>query len=136
MFKIFRPIKTILLVVVFMILAVVASVNFSNDENSKIKLKENYFWQEGRNAITFLLFGTENFSKIDFDTKFSFVKNSEKFNQVSFNEARAEFQEKLEIMKLENKFSNFLSFFQGKFAKLDKELPKLEGEEQKRIEDK
>ncbi len=126
MFKIFRPIKTILLVVVFMILAVVASVNFSNDEKSKIKLKENYFWQEGRNAITFLLFGAESFSKIDFDTKFSFVKNSEKLNQVSFNEAWIEFQEKLETMKLENKFNNFLSFFQGKFAKLDAERVRVE----------
>ena len=49
------------------------------------------------------------------------MKNSEKLNQVRFNEARIEFQEKLETMKLENKFSNFLSFFQGKFAKLDVE---------------
>ena len=126
MFKIFKPIKTILLVVIFMILAVVASVNFSNDENSKMKLKENYFWQVSSDTISFLLFGAESFSKIDFDTKFSFVKNSEKLNQVRFNEARIEFQEKLDTTKLENKFNNFLSFFQGKFAKLDAERVEVE----------
>lgn len=123
MFKIFKPIKTILLVIVFMILAVVASVNFSNDENSKIKLKENYFWQEGRNTIAFLLLGVESFSKLSFDGELSFLKNNDKFNEVSFNEARHEFEAKLETIKLENKFSSFLSFFQGKFAKLNKEAP-------------
>ena len=106
-----------------MILAVVASVNFSNDENSKIKLKENYFWQEGRNTIAFLLLGVESFSKLSFDGELSFLKNNDKFNEVSFNEARHEFEAKLETIKLENKFSSFLSFFQGKFAKLNKEAP-------------
>ena len=119
MLKIFKPIKTILLVIVFMILAVVASVSFSNDEKSKIKLKGNYFWQAGHNTVSFLLLGAENFSKLSFDDKFSFLKNNEKFNELSFNRARDEFEEKLGKIKIENKFSNFLSFFQAQFAKLN-----------------
>ena len=123
MFKIVKSIKTILLVIVFMILAVVASVNFSNDKNSKTKLKENYLWQEGRNTITFLLLGAESFSKLSLDGELSFLKDNSKFNEISFNEAKDEFQEKLEMIKLENKFSNFLSFFQDKFVKINEESP-------------
>lgn len=112
MFKIFKPIKTILLVIVFMLLAVIASVNFGNDENRKIKLRENYFWQGANTSISFLLLGVESFSKLD----------DASLNQTSFGAARDEFQTKLEKIKLENKFSNFLSFFQAQFVKLEEKL--------------
>jgi len=70
MFKILKPIKTILLIIVFMFLAVVASVSFGNNESSKIKLEENYFWQMSKNTISFFLLGADSFSKLELDNKF------------------------------------------------------------------
>lgn len=130
MFKIFKQIKTLLLIIVFMILAVVASINFGGDKNAQIRLKNSNLWQGANSAISFLLLGTESFSKLDFNTKFNFLKNNKKLSEagldeLSFGNINEEFQEKLETIKLENKFSTFLSFFQDQFAKLDKESPEV-----------
>ena len=127
MFKILKPIKTILLIIVFMFLAVVASVSFGNNESSKIKLEENYFWQMSKNTISFFLLGADSFSKLELDNKFDFLKikttsNQQNLDELNFSNINNEFQNKLERIKLENKFSNFLSFFKAKFDKLDEEM--------------
>ncbi|MBN2854067.1 hypothetical protein JXK06_00850 [Patescibacteria group bacterium] len=127
MFKILKPIKTILLIIVFMFLAVVASVNFGNDENRKIELKENYLWQGANTSISFLLLGVESFSKLNFNNRLDALKNEsesgeENIETFNLNSINDEFQDKLNKIKFENKFSNFLSFFQAQFVRLEEGL--------------
>lgn len=102
MFKVLRPIKILVLVVVFMVLAVIASVNFSGNENKKEELKNGIFWQAGVNLFSFIS---------NLDTRFSFSPQEEKkFNpeeMLNFSEIQEEFKEKIEGINKENIFSNF-----------------------------
>ncbi len=69
MFKIFRPIKTLLLIIVFMTLAVVASVNFSTNEESKKEMQNGFFWQAGNKIISTIFVGLDFLSTNTLENK-------------------------------------------------------------------
>ena len=104
MFKIFRPIKTLLIVVVFLVLAVVASVNFSVNETNKEAMQGGFFWQTGNKIITTVLAGLNLLSGSTLDKKNEIEEVIVDEAQNSFVKVWSEFKEKVSSISFDNIF--------------------------------
>lgn len=107
MFKVLRPIKTLLLIVVFMILAVVASVNFNTNEEQKDEMKKGILWQAGDKMISSI------FSSLNFVSSFTSDSNIARENaeteiKESFvSSVWQDFKAKVSNISLTSFFDNF-----------------------------
>lgn len=98
MFKFFSSIKIIVLVVIFMALAVIASVRFNGGKENNLKLNVNHIWQAGSNTVASISIFISSLSKIKQE---NVVDN----NHYEFNETRKELEDKLKRVKPEEIFS-------------------------------
>lgn len=101
MFKVLRPIKILVIVVIFMILAVIASVNFNGNQEKKEELKNGFFWQAGVNLFSFI----SNLSNT-FDSSVKEEINDNTKELLNISEIKQELQEKIESLNEKNIFSN------------------------------
>lgn len=109
MFKVLRPIKTLLLIVVFMILAVVASVNFNTNEEQKDEMKKGILWQAGDKMISSI------FSSLNFVSSFTSDSNIVKedvgteIKENFVSSVWQDFKAKVSNISLTSFFDNFKS---------------------------
>lgn len=106
MFKVLRPIKTLLLIIVFMVLAVVASVNFNTNEEQKSEMKKGLLWQAGDKMITTLFSGLNMISSFTLSDKVG--EKMEAGNKGNFvTDIWQDFKNKVSNISLTSFFSNF-----------------------------
>lgn len=107
MFKFFSSIKIIVLVIIFMALAVIASVRFNGDEEDNLKLSINHVWQAGSNTVASISLFVSSLSKLN---KEKLIDN----NHSELNQAQTELEEKLKRLKPEEIFSSLKEKFSNK----------------------
>ena len=117
MFKIFKPIKTILLIVVFLSLTVVASVNFNMNQENKEEMQTGFLWQSVNKIITTILSTLNFLTKSTIDIKEEAQKEKDNFVEDEIiKKSWLEFKEKVSKLSFKNLFKK-----ENNTTKTDKE---------------
>lgn len=101
MFKILRPLKTLILVVVFLVLAVVASVNFSVNDENKEAMQNGFFWQTGNKIISTALSGLNLLSSKTLEKKDEVEELVKDGTENRLSKIWSEFKEKISSISLD-----------------------------------
>lgn len=136
MFKVLRPIRTIVLIVVFMFLAVVASVNYSPNQEKKEEMQKSFAWQAGDKIVSTVVSGFNFVSSLTLNPKEAEEGEQEKngLNEEQQEDGKLNFFEDLWQdfnAKVSNiSFDNFFSKFNKENLNLEieKDINKIEGE--------
>lgn len=109
MLKVFRPIKIILLVVIFMVLAVFASVNYNTNQEHKEEMQKSFVWVVGDKIISTFLAGLNFASSFSLNNEAKVSnKEDEKDNKKNFfTEAWQDFNNKISNISLSSFFDKF-----------------------------
>ncbi len=106
MIKIFRPIKTVILILIFLFLIFISGIAFNevNGENGNIiNLKAQSIWSFTGNSLDFLFKGISEFNFLNTAKEFKVKKD------FSFSSLKDDFSEKIETInfsKFKENFSN------------------------------